>query len=119
MQRSLSWDPLPIRVHPRSTSFSTVATVDAGSLLRNELGSLANGRREEESWGRALPSALPQLTLTLTVPEYSNKRVSRPVQVYFYVSNGRRKRSPTQSFKFLPGTFWHSPCGGLAGIVES
>lgn len=44
-----------------------------------------------------------QVTLTLTVPEYSNKRVSRPVQVYFYVSNGRRKRSPTQSFKFLPG----------------
>lgn len=43
------------------------------------------------------------MTLTLTIPEYSNKRVSRPVQVYFYVSNGRRKRSPTQSFKFLPG----------------
>lgn len=50
-----------------------------------------------------------QVTLTLTVPEYSNKRVSRPVQVYFYVSNGRRKRSPTQSFKFLPGTLWDSP----------
>lgn len=47
--------------------------------------------------------ALPQVTLTLTVPEYSNKRVSRPIQAYFYVSNGRRKRSPTQSFKFLPG----------------
>uniref|UniRef100_A0A2K5IN20 RHD domain-containing protein n=1 Tax=Colobus angolensis palliatus TaxID=336983 RepID=A0A2K5IN20_COLAP len=55
---------------------------------------------EEEATVNRLQSN--EVTLTLTVPEYSNKRVSRPVQVYFYVSNGRRKRSPTQSFKFLP-----------------
>lgn len=59
---------------------------------------------------------LPQVTLTLTVPEYSNKRVSRPVQVYFYVSNGRRKRSPTQSFKFLPGMFWDGPWWGCGAM---
>lgn len=56
------------------------------------------------------------MTLTLTIPEYSNKRVSRPVQVYFYVSNGRRKRSPTQSFKFLPGELRNSPWWGDADV---
>lgn len=70
-----------------------------------------------------LIQCLLQVTLTLTVPEYSNKRVSRPVQVYFYVSNGRRKRSPTQTFKFLPGTLEDSPwwgCGntGSGGGAE-
>lgn len=62
---------------------------------------------EEEAVVNRLQSS--EVTLTLTVPEYSNKRVSRPVQVYFYVSNGRRKRSPTQSFKFLPVVFKEEP----------
>ncbi|XP_057580923.1 nuclear factor of activated T-cells, cytoplasmic 4 isoform X2 [Hippopotamus amphibius kiboko] len=62
---------------------------------------------EEEAAVNRLQSN--EVTLTLTVPEYSNKRVSRPVQVYFYVSNGRRKRSPTQSFKFLPVIFKEEP----------
>uniref|UniRef100_A0A480T7N0 Nuclear factor of activated T-cells, cytoplasmic 1 n=1 Tax=Sus scrofa TaxID=9823 RepID=A0A480T7N0_PIG len=62
---------------------------------------------EEEATVNRLQSN--EVTLTLTVPEYSNKRVSRPVQVYFYVSNGRRKRSPTQSFKFLPVIFKEEP----------
>lgn len=64
---------------------------------------------------KASSFAFFQMTLTLTVPEYSNKRVSRPVQVYFYVSNGRRKRSPTQSFKFLPGVPG-TACGGVGGM---
>lgn len=62
---------------------------------------------EEEAAVNRLQSS--EVTLTLTIPEYSNKRVSRPVQVYFYVSNGRRKRSPTQSFKFLPVIFKEEP----------
>ncbi|XP_007479945.2 nuclear factor of activated T-cells, cytoplasmic 4 [Monodelphis domestica] len=62
---------------------------------------------EEEATVNRLKSN--EVTLTLAVPEYSNKRVSRPVQVYFYVSNGRRKRSPTQSFKFLPVIFKEEP----------
>uniref|UniRef100_A0A8C8S0N1 Nuclear factor of activated T cells 4 n=1 Tax=Pelusios castaneus TaxID=367368 RepID=A0A8C8S0N1_9SAUR len=62
---------------------------------------------EEEACVNRLKSN--ETTLTLTVPEYSNPRVARPVQVYFYVSNGRRKRSPTQAFKYLPVIFKEEP----------
>lgn len=62
---------------------------------------------EEEACINRLKSN--ETTLTLTVPEYSNPQVARPVQVYFYVSNGRRKRSPTQAFKYLPVIFKEEP----------
>ncbi|KAF7235200.1 Nuclear factor of activated T-cells, cytoplasmic 4 [Varanus komodoensis] len=62
---------------------------------------------EEEANINRLKST--EASLTLTVPEYSNKRVSRPVQIYFYVSNGRRKRSPAQAFKYLPVIFKEEP----------
>uniref|UniRef100_H3AHH6 RHD domain-containing protein n=1 Tax=Latimeria chalumnae TaxID=7897 RepID=H3AHH6_LATCH len=42
-------------------------------------------------------------SLVVEVPQYYTKAVQRPIQVYFYVSNGKRKRSPTQSFRYLPG----------------
>ncbi|XP_058522253.1 nuclear factor of activated T-cells, cytoplasmic 4 isoform X3 [Ochotona princeps] len=81
-----------------------VVSVQAASVPIECYGKL---QWEEEATVNRLQSN--ELTLTLTVPEYSNKRVSRPVQVYFYVSNGRRKRSPTQSFKFLPVIFKEEP----------
>ncbi|XP_038597088.1 nuclear factor of activated T-cells, cytoplasmic 4 isoform X1 [Tachyglossus aculeatus] len=62
---------------------------------------------EEEATVNRLKSN--EATLVLAVPEYSNQRVSRPVQVHFYVSNGRRKRSPTHTFKFLPVIFKEEP----------
>ncbi|XP_048373894.1 nuclear factor of activated T-cells, cytoplasmic 4 [Sphaerodactylus townsendi] len=62
---------------------------------------------EEEASINRLKST--ETLLTLTVPEYNNKRVSRPVQTYFYVSNGRRKRSPAQPFKYLPVIFKEEP----------
>ncbi|KAB0390511.1 hypothetical protein E2I00_017493, partial [Balaenoptera physalus] len=68
-----------------------------------------NGKLQWEEEATVNRSQSNEVTLTLTIPEYSNKRVSRPVQVYFYVSNGRRKRSPTQSFKFLPVIFKEEP----------
>ncbi|XP_069489914.1 nuclear factor of activated T-cells, cytoplasmic 4 [Ambystoma mexicanum] len=49
-------------------------------------------------------------TMVLEVPEYCNKKITRPVQALFYVSNGRRKRSPTQCFKYLPVIFKEEPC---------
>ncbi|XP_043945070.1 nuclear factor of activated T-cells, cytoplasmic 4 [Protopterus annectens] len=48
-------------------------------------------------------------SLVLEVPQYVNKRITRPVQVVFYVSNGKRKRSPTQCFKYLPVIFKEEP----------
>ena len=118
--RKFSADSLAFGVDSRSDLFfargDILAILEAGTPLGDEFCSLANGKSQEVVFGlsldprglRASSSAPPQVTLTLAVPEYSNKRVSRPVQVYFYVSNGRRKRSPTQSFKFLPGAFWYS-----------
>uniref|UniRef100_A0A8C9VTP9 Nuclear factor of activated T cells 4 n=1 Tax=Scleropages formosus TaxID=113540 RepID=A0A8C9VTP9_SCLFO len=42
--------------------------------------------------------------LCVTVPPYSDLCVSQPVSVCLYVSNGKRKRSSTQCFKYLPGS---------------
>ncbi|XP_033984096.1 nuclear factor of activated T-cells, cytoplasmic 1-like isoform X2 [Trematomus bernacchii] len=36
------------------------------------------------------------------IPPYRNQRISSPVQVDFYVCNGKRKRSQCQTFTFLP-----------------
>uniref|UniRef100_A0A673AZC0 Nuclear factor of activated T cells 4 n=1 Tax=Sphaeramia orbicularis TaxID=375764 RepID=A0A673AZC0_9TELE len=40
--------------------------------------------------------------LCVRVPAYSDLSVSRPVSISLYVSNGKRKRSSTHSFKYLP-----------------
>ncbi|KAM4809542.1 nuclear factor of activated T-cells, cytoplasmic 4 [Rhinophrynus dorsalis] len=52
--------------------------------------------------------------LSVQVPEYCNKEITRPLQVYFYISNGRRKRSPMQSFRYLPIIFKEEPHTELA-----
>ncbi|XP_067109434.1 nuclear factor of activated T-cells, cytoplasmic 4 isoform X1 [Osmerus mordax] len=43
--------------------------------------------------------------LCVQVPAYSDLSVSRPVPVCLYVSNGKRKRSSTHCFKYLPIMF--------------
>ncbi|TKS79453.1 Nuclear factor of activated T-cells, cytoplasmic 4 [Collichthys lucidus] len=43
--------------------------------------------------------------LCVRVPAYSDMSVSRPVSVSLYVSNGKRKRSSTHCFKYLPIMF--------------
>uniref|UniRef100_A0A8D3AE61 Nuclear factor of activated T cells 4 n=1 Tax=Scophthalmus maximus TaxID=52904 RepID=A0A8D3AE61_SCOMX len=43
--------------------------------------------------------------LCVRVPAYSDLSVSRPVSVSLYVSNGKRKRSSTHCFKYLPSEF--------------
>ncbi|XP_029971376.1 nuclear factor of activated T-cells, cytoplasmic 4 [Salarias fasciatus] len=43
--------------------------------------------------------------LCVRVPAYSDLSVSRPVPVSLYVSNGKRKRSSTHCFKYLPVLF--------------
>lgn len=37
----------------------------------------------------------------MEIPPYRNQRISSPVQVNFYVCNGKRKRSQYQSFTYL------------------
>ncbi|XP_033984095.1 nuclear factor of activated T-cells, cytoplasmic 1-like isoform X1 [Trematomus bernacchii] len=41
-------------------------------------------------------------SLVVEIPPYRNQRISSPVQVDFYVCNGKRKRSQCQTFTFLP-----------------
>ncbi|XP_030645058.1 nuclear factor of activated T-cells, cytoplasmic 1 [Chanos chanos] len=40
--------------------------------------------------------------LLVEIPPYRNQRLSSPVQVNFYVCNGKRKRSQYQRFTYLP-----------------
>ncbi|XP_040021953.2 nuclear factor of activated T-cells, cytoplasmic 1 isoform X2 [Gasterosteus aculeatus] len=41
-------------------------------------------------------------TVVAEIPPYRNQRISSPVQVNFYVCNGKRKRSQYQRFTYLP-----------------
>ncbi|KAL0966304.1 hypothetical protein UPYG_G00293630 [Umbra pygmaea] len=47
--------------------------------------------------------------LCVRVPAYNDLSVARPVSVCLYVSNGKRKRSSTQCFKYLPVMFKEDP----------
>ncbi|XP_056598033.1 nuclear factor of activated T-cells, cytoplasmic 1 [Triplophysa dalaica] len=42
------------------------------------------------------------VSLLVEIPSYRNQRISSPVQVNFYVCNGKRKRSQYQRFTYLP-----------------
>ncbi|KAM8783741.1 nuclear factor of activated T-cells, cytoplasmic 1 isoform 4-T4 [Rhynchonycteris naso] len=41
-------------------------------------------------------------SLVVEIPPFRNQRISSPVQVSFYVCNGKRKRSQYQPFTYLP-----------------
>lgn len=60
-----------------------------------------DGRSMWEMDARVLPEKSRGSSVVVEVPPY-NKKVKDPVQVQFYVSNGKRRRSLTQSFTFLP-----------------
>ncbi len=56
-----------------------------------------------------------QDSIVVEVPPY-NKKTADPVQVQFYVSNGKKRRSLTQSFTYLPGVGRHLPAA--AGVKQ-
>ncbi|KAM9807704.1 nuclear factor of activated T-cells, cytoplasmic 3-like [Neosynchiropus ocellatus] len=60
-----------------------------------------DGRVLWEVEANVLPEKSSTSGLMVLIPPYNLKTVG-PVQVQFYVSNGKRKRSPAQSFTFLP-----------------
>lgn len=45
---------------------------------------------------------LLQNSLVVEIPPFRNQRITSPVQVNFYVCNGKRKRSQYQLFTYLP-----------------
>ena len=40
--------------------------------------------------------------MVVEIPPFRNQRITSPVQVNFYVCNGKRKRSQYQHFTYLP-----------------
>uniref|UniRef100_A0A8D0CV39 Nuclear factor of activated T cells 3b n=1 Tax=Sander lucioperca TaxID=283035 RepID=A0A8D0CV39_SANLU len=65
-----------------------------------------DGRSLWEMDARVLPEKCSGSSIVVEVPPY-NKKTTEPVQVQFYVCNGKRKRSLMQSFTFLPAVRRH------------
>ncbi|XP_041852998.1 nuclear factor of activated T-cells, cytoplasmic 3 [Melanotaenia boesemani] len=61
-----------------------------------------DGRALWEMDARVVPEKSNESNIVVEVPPY-NKRMTSPVQVQFYISNGKRRRSLMQSFTYLPG----------------
>ncbi|KAK1152897.1 nuclear factor of activated T-cells, cytoplasmic 4-like [Acipenser oxyrinchus oxyrinchus] len=68
-----------------------------------------DGKLQWESEAQVDRDKSSECELCVEVPGYCNETASRPVQVYFYVSNGKRKRSSTQCFRYLPVMFKEEP----------
>lgn len=64
-----------------------------------------DGKLQWEEEARVDRDHSNECLLCVRVPAYSDVSVSRPVPVCLYVSNGKRKRSSTHCFKYLPIMF--------------
>ncbi|XP_045892241.1 nuclear factor of activated T-cells, cytoplasmic 3-like isoform X2 [Micropterus dolomieu] len=67
-----------------------------------------DGRSLWETDARVVPEKSSKSSIVVEVPPY-NKKTTDPVQVQFYVSNGRKRRSLTQNFTYLPAVRRHLP----------
>ncbi|XP_039593155.1 nuclear factor of activated T-cells, cytoplasmic 1 isoform X2 [Polypterus senegalus] len=61
-----------------------------------------DGHHVWEMEGKVDKDAFKPTQLLVEIPPYRNQRISSPVQVHFYVCNGKRKRSQYQRFTYLP-----------------
>lgn len=61
-----------------------------------------DGRPQWEVEGKILREKFQGVNLVVEVPPYHNKNVTSAVQVQFYVCNGKRKRSQSQRFSYMP-----------------
>ncbi|XP_042338713.1 nuclear factor of activated T-cells, cytoplasmic 4-like, partial [Plectropomus leopardus] len=71
-----------------------------------------DGRSLWEMDARVVSEKCSGSSIVVEVPPY-NKKTTDPVQVQFCVSNGKRRRSLTQSFTYLPGVRRHLPAAGV------
>lgn len=67
-----------------------------------------DGRSLWETDARVVSEKCSGSSIVVEVPVY-NKKATSPVQVQFYVTNGKRRKSVTQSFTYLPGVRHHLP----------
>uniref|UniRef100_A0A4W3JSH9 Nuclear factor of activated T cells 3 n=1 Tax=Callorhinchus milii TaxID=7868 RepID=A0A4W3JSH9_CALMI len=61
-----------------------------------------DGRPQWEVEGKINREKCQGVNLVAEVPPYHNKNVTSAVQVQFYVCNGKRKRSQSQRFTYMP-----------------
>ncbi|XP_029104021.1 nuclear factor of activated T-cells, cytoplasmic 1 isoform X1 [Scleropages formosus] len=61
-----------------------------------------DGHHIWEAEAKVHKDSMKSTMLLLEIPPYRNLRVSTPVQVSYYVCNGKRKRSQYQRFTYLP-----------------
>ncbi|GLD61680.1 nuclear factor of activated T-cells, cytoplasmic 3-like protein [Lates japonicus] len=115
---------------PQVESFSPAScSVDGGEELLITGSNISTQSRvvfmEKTSDGRSLWEMDARVVLekssgssiVVEVPPY-NKKTAGPVQVQFYVSNGKRRRSLTQSFTFLPAVRHHLPPPPAAAAAQ-
>uniref|UniRef100_UPI0037E921FB nuclear factor of activated T-cells, cytoplasmic 3-like n=1 Tax=Semicossyphus pulcher TaxID=241346 RepID=UPI0037E921FB len=76
-----------------------------------------DGRSLWEMDARVLTEKSRGCSVVVEVPPY-NKKTKDPVQVQFYVSNGKRRRSVTQSFTFLPAVGRHLLPAAAAAVKQ-
>ncbi|XP_061572298.1 nuclear factor of activated T-cells, cytoplasmic 1-like [Cololabis saira] len=61
-----------------------------------------DGHHLWETEAKVDKDSIKSSTIVVEIPPYRNQRISNPVQVNFYVCNGKRKRSQYQRFTYLP-----------------
>uniref|UniRef100_A0A7N6AN93 RHD domain-containing protein n=1 Tax=Anabas testudineus TaxID=64144 RepID=A0A7N6AN93_ANATE len=61
-----------------------------------------DGHHLWETEAKVDKDSIKSSTLVVEIPPYRNQRISSPVNVNFYVCNGKRKRSQYQRFTYLP-----------------
>ncbi|XP_053175400.1 LOW QUALITY PROTEIN: nuclear factor of activated T-cells, cytoplasmic 3 [Scomber japonicus] len=114
---------------PHVDSFSpTSCCVDGGDELlitgsnicpQSKVVFMEKGQDGRSLWevdARVLPEKSSGSSIVVEIPPY-NKKTTSPVQVQFYVSNGKRRRSLTHTFTYLPGDRRHLLGGTVAGVV--
>lgn len=72
-----------------------------------------DGRSLWETDARVVCEKCSGSSIVVEVPAY-NRKTTSPVQVQFYVSNGKRRKSVMQSFTYLPGVRHHLPPAAAA-----
>ncbi|XP_076592352.1 nuclear factor of activated T-cells, cytoplasmic 1-like [Chaetodon auriga] len=61
-----------------------------------------DGHHLWETEAKVDKNSVKSSAIVVEIPPYRNQRISSPVQVNFYVCNGKRKRSQYQRFTYLP-----------------
>ncbi|KAM4619199.1 nuclear factor of activated T-cells, cytoplasmic 3-like [Polymixia lowei] len=76
-----------------------------------------DGRSQWEVDVRVVSEKSSTSSLVVEIPPYHNRKVTR-VQVQFYVSNGKRRRSQTQSFTYLSAVTRPFLCTDRAAVAQ-